>query len=152
LEWYVSEYEHEDPLWVHFVSIWSRPTGIRGTCPFLSNTGCTLTYQDKPFICRIYPLDFNITWGGISPPKSTHCPVARLARSNEEVVGHFGDDWKALECGFGEFRQELISLLGAISDHPMKQLTTQGCKHGRWAQIAGCRLDDQRALPLNCSV
>ena len=115
LRWYVSRYAVEDPLWVRLVSHWTHPAGLKNTCPFLVPNGCSFPYQDKPFLCQVYPLDFNITWGNIFLPKETSCPVGQSATSIKEVLAYFRDDWEGLQRRFRVFRRHFVSLLRTIS-------------------------------------
>ena len=114
LRWYISRYALEDPLWVRFVSIWRHPIGLKNGCVFLRPEGCSLPYQDKPFLCQVYPLDFNITRGNIFLSKETNCPVGQNAYSVTEVVAYFGDDWRRVQRRFRVFRRDLLSLLRTI--------------------------------------
>jgi Fe-S-cluster containining protein len=114
LRWYVCQYAVEDPLWVQLVSLWGHPVGLKNSCPFLTCEGCSLPYQDKPFLCQVYPLDFNITRGDIFLPKDTSCPVGQSASAEEKVPAYFGDDWEGLQRRFRLFRTHLLLLLGTV--------------------------------------
>lgn len=115
-EWYISRFGVEDPLWVRLVSLWTNPSGFKNSCPFIQAEGCRLSYQEKPFLCRIYPLDFNITDGHIFLPKETACPIGQNAGSTKEVLDYFGDDWEALQRSSKAFRQDFISLLNETAE------------------------------------
>jgi Fe-S-cluster containining protein len=115
LRWYVSRYTQEDPIWVKVVSQWKAATGLKASCPFLNSNGCTLPYRDKPFLCRVYPLDFNITQGTIFLSRETGCPVGQQASSVAEVLDYFRDDWESLKQHFMVFRQDFFLLLEMIS-------------------------------------
>ncbi len=114
MEWYVDRFSREDPLWVHLVSEWEQPSGLVGRCPFLQQQGCALPYEGKPFICQIYPLDFNLTHGYSYLPKDTDCPAAIETRSVEGVLEYFNDDHEALERRHQAFRQDCLTLLGMV--------------------------------------
>ena len=45
-------------------------------CTFLGEAGCTLPYETRPLICRLYPFDYNEA--GISDELSTGCPTYLL--------------------------------------------------------------------------
>jgi Fe-S-cluster containining protein len=105
----------DDPLWALLACLWEHPVGIQGRCPFRETDGCVLPYEDKPFICRVYPLDFNITRGTLYLSKVTACPISRSATSADEVLAHFKDGRRALEKRFDLYRSQFLSLLGQLS-------------------------------------
>lgn len=104
----------EDPLWSRLVSIWTQPSGFKNNCPFLQTEGCSLPYQVKPFLCQIYPLDFNITEGTIFLPEETDCLLLQRGSSIEEVLAHFNDDWENLQHRFEAFRSDVVSMLNIL--------------------------------------
>ena len=116
-DWYASRYATEDPLWARLFSLWSRPCGIRSFCPFLTEKGCCLSYEAKPFLCRIYPLRFNITTGHIYHSQETDCPAGKTGKTIEEVIAYFDDNKASLERGFQAFRQEVLHWLSVL-DRP----------------------------------
>ena len=118
LKWYVSKGSLEDPLWARLFSIWNNPTGLKDSCPFLQSEGCSLPYEDKPFLCRIFPLSFNISEEMIFLPKETertYCLLAQNAVSIEKVLSYFEDDWERLQKRFKVFRYDFLCLLEEIS-------------------------------------
>ena len=121
-DWYASRYAIEDPLWTRLFSLWSRPCGIKSFCPFLSEEGCHLSYEAKPFLCRIYPLGFNITTGHICHAQETDCPAGKAGKTIEEVIAYFDDNKASLERGFQGFRQEVLYWLNVLEGlHAAKQ-------------------------------
>ncbi|MCX8125617.1 MAG: hypothetical protein N3E40_00535, partial [Dehalococcoidia bacterium] len=76
--------------------------------------GCSLPYDKKPFLCRIYPLDFNITRGTIYLLGDTNCPVGASALNVDEVLLYFNDSLTDLKRHFQEFRKEWLALLGMM--------------------------------------
>jgi Fe-S-cluster containining protein len=121
-DWYASRYAIEDPLWSRLFSLWSRPCGIRSLCPFLTEEGCRLSYEAKPFLCRIYPLGFNITSGQIYHVQETDCPAGKASETIEEVIAYFDDNKASLERGFQGFRQEALHWLNVLDRlHAAKQ-------------------------------
>jgi Fe-S-cluster containining protein len=113
-DWYASRYAIEDPLWTRLFSFWSRPCGIKSFCPFLTEEGCRLSYEAKPFLCRIYPLGFNITTGYIYHAQETDCPAGKASKTIEEVIAYFDDNKASLERGFQGFRHEVLSWLNVL--------------------------------------
>lgn len=105
----------DDPLWALLACLWEHPVGIRGSCPFRETDGCVLPYGDKPFICRVYPLDFNITRGTLYLSRVTACPISQRATSADEVLMHFNDGRRALERRFDLYRRQFLSLLSQLS-------------------------------------
>ncbi len=111
LEWYESRFAQEDSLWVRLVSGWKQPTGISGKCPFLGEEGCTLPYDKKPFICQIFPLDFNLTSGQLYMSEDSNCPVMDDYHSMQGVLTYFNDGREAIELRYKAFRQDCLALL-----------------------------------------
>jgi len=111
-QWYARQ--KTDPLWNKLFLVWSHPTGFTKTCPFLRPDGCALPYQEKPFVCQAFPLDFNITEGKVFLGKDLDCPLGDNARSPEEIVTCFDDDWDSFMSRFNEFRQNFLTLLGEL--------------------------------------
>lgn len=110
-DWYATGNIDEDPLWRYLLSLWTRPSGIKDFCPFLTPKGCSLACQSKPFACRVYPLHFNVTTGQIDLPKEMDCPACQGKKSVSEVLDYFGDDMGSLKAAFKAFRHECVSLI-----------------------------------------
>lgn len=111
LDWYTNGFAGEDPLWARLFQLWKRPSAIRSKCPFLTPSGCSLPYDSKPFLCRIYPLGFNITTNKFYYPPETDCIVERDLHSASEVLDHFHDDESHLGKSFQTFRRQCLELL-----------------------------------------
>ena len=101
----------EDPLWAQLFSIWTKPTGLKGSCHFLNKEGCSLPYHIKPFLCQIYPLDFNITKGTLLLNGNMDCLLLQSVCSADEVPNRFDDEMNSLQLRFKAFRNEFFSLL-----------------------------------------
>ena len=113
LQTYISD--REDSIWAQLFSLWRNPSGLRYPCPFLTPSRCSLPYESKPFICRVYPLAFNITTGSLYRPEETLCIVGRSSRQTlEEIVGYFGDNIHNLNHEFMVFRKEFLLLLNRL--------------------------------------
>jgi Fe-S-cluster containining protein len=112
LQTYISD--GEDSIWAQFFSLWRNPSGVRYPCPFLKRSGCSLPYESKPFICRVYPLVFNITTGSLYCPGEMPCLVGRTRPTLEEIVNYFGDNIHSLNDGFMVFRKEFLSSLNQL--------------------------------------
>jgi hypothetical protein len=109
---YYLEGETSDPLWASLFARWPRPTGFKGACPFLSCTGCTLPYDQKPFLCQVYPIEFNLTRGTLFlPAQEEECDVTTAARSPRDVTDCFGDNLESLQRRLDLFRQRALKLL-----------------------------------------
>jgi Fe-S-cluster containining protein len=100
-----------DDIWARLFSIWQYPTGIKGRCHFLGRKGCMLPYNIKPFICQVFPLDFNITRNTIVINYSIECLLLQSLNSCEKVTEYFGDDFDALKHRYKVFMGDLILLL-----------------------------------------
>ena len=115
-EYYV-ESETDDPLWASLFARWERPTGFKGACPFLCSAGCTLPYEQKPFLCQVYPIEFNLTQGTLFLPaldEEESCDVTMGARSPRDVTDCFGDNLESLQQRLDLFRQRALMLLEKI--------------------------------------
>jgi Fe-S-cluster containining protein len=116
-EYYV-ESGTDDPLWATLFARWPRPTGFKGACPFLSRAGCTLAYEQKPFLCQVYPIEFNLTQGTLFLPaldEAESCDVTLAARSPRDVTDGFGDNLESLQRRLDLFRQRALKLLEKIT-------------------------------------
>lgn len=113
----------KDPLWARLFSLWSNPPGFRLKCPFVSKDGCQLPYHIKPFICQIFPLDFNITHNKIVLRLDMGCFLPLVTRSTDEIALCFDDRRDNLNERFQSFRKELLQLL-----HSVEQQTSEN-KH-----------------------
>ncbi len=131
MEWYESRFAQEDPLWFRLVSEWKEPTGISGKCPFLSQEGCALPYDKKPFICQIYPLDFNLTSGKLYMPDDSNCPVMDDYHSMQGVLAYFNDDSEAIGRRHETFRQECLALLAGMEQVGAKVAAKSKSKRAR---------------------
>lgn len=113
LEYYLSQ-NAEDPMWASLFSAWKEPAGFKHSCPFLSKKGCRLPYTKKPFLCRIFPLEFNLTQNRIFLPDDYNlCNVAEDKGSIEKILEHFGDDMNGLRQRLNMFRENALELLGS---------------------------------------
>ena len=110
LEFYTNG-NNDDPAWAQLFSAWKRPSGLKGRCHFLTKQGCSLPYNIKPFLCQVYPLDFNITEGRLLLSNDMDCLLLKSVRSVAEVPDRFADDPGNLQIRFEAFRNELLSLL-----------------------------------------
>jgi Fe-S-cluster containining protein len=111
--------ETNDPLWASLFARWPRPTGFKDACPFLSRAGCTLPYDGKPFLCQVYPIEFNLTLGILFLPAldgEESCDVTRAARSPRDVADCFGDNLEFLQRRLDLFRQRALKLLGKLEE------------------------------------
>lgn len=104
----------DDPLWSRLISLWPEPGGLKGRCPFISKTGCLLPYHIKPFICQIFPLDFNITENTINFRYDMECILTHLIGTKDKITACFGDRYDHLEERFQTFRGEFIRLLETL--------------------------------------
>lgn len=109
-----NQIDAKDPLWSRLFSLWTQPSGFKNNCPFVHTEGCSLPYQVKPFLCRVYPLDFNITDGTIFLPVETDCLLLKSVGSINSVLACFDDDWESLQCRFDTFRSDFLSLLHVL--------------------------------------
>jgi Fe-S-cluster containining protein len=74
-------FDDEDPIWAQYVF---RPDGSRrvlkrrddGDCLFLGSFGCVLPLNVRPFVCRLFPLQYGPE--GLYPEFSTKCPTELL--------------------------------------------------------------------------
>lgn len=110
LEFYTKD-NNEDPLWAQLFSTWTKPTGLKGRCKFLKKDGCSLPYHIKPFLCQIYPLDFNITESTVLWNGDMDCLLLQSVCSMDEVPNRFDDNLDSLQLRFTAFRNEFFSLL-----------------------------------------
>lgn len=110
LKFYIKD-SMEDPRWAQLFLTWTKPTGLTGRCHFLKKDGCSLPYHIKPFLCQIYPLDFNITEGTLLLNDDMDCILLQSVCSADEVPDRFDDDINSLQLRFTAFRNELLSLL-----------------------------------------
>ena len=86
--------QEDDPVWVSLVF---RPDGSRrvvkhdheGNCIFLGSSGCQLSLEVRPLICRLHPHIYNFK--EIYPFISPDCPVALLEPQErlEEMIQGF---------------------------------------------------------------
>jgi len=73
--------QDDDPTWRDATF---RPDGTRrvvkwqsnGDCTFLGEKGCSLPYETRPLICRLYPFDYDES--GVFPQPATGCPAHLL--------------------------------------------------------------------------
>ena len=114
LEWYCSTHTAGDFLWSRLFSLWTRPSGIRNACPFVRPDGCSLPYESKPFLCRIYPLSFSITENRIYFPEESDCPIGRGMKSEDGILYYFHDDMERLKRAFAAFREEFVRLVSVL--------------------------------------
>lgn len=78
--------QDDDPVWRDHVF---RPDGTRrvvkhqtnGDCWFLGSTGCVLSPQARPLVCRLYPFDY--TSQGIQDELAEGCPRVLLNPGQE---------------------------------------------------------------------
>lgn len=111
LDYYTSQHV-EDPLWARLFSVWKHPAGFKHSCPFLSKTGCLLPYTKKPFLCRIFPLEFNLTQNRIFLPEDNNlCNIAEDMGSINKILAYFGDNMDSLKQRFSMFRENALALL-----------------------------------------
>lgn len=110
LEEYTSNCD-EDPLWARLFSVWEKPTGLKEKCPFLKPGGCTLPYRMKPFMCQMYPLNFNITSCAAHLSPELECLLIQRVNSMEKVLECFGDNSGHLHERLRVFRGEFTALL-----------------------------------------
>jgi len=111
---YISSDADKDPLWVRLFSLWGNPSGFRERCPFVSRGGCRLPYQIKPFICQVFPLDFNITYNRIDFRWDMECLLSLVSGSEKEITCHFDDCSDHLNERFKVFRAEFLKLLDSV--------------------------------------
>jgi Fe-S-cluster containining protein len=109
-----NQFTAKDPLWSRLFSLWTQPSGFKNNCPFIQSEGCFLPYEVKPFLCRVYPLDFNITDGNIFVPVETDCLLLKSVGSINSVLACFDDDWGSLQGRFEAFRHDFLSLLNML--------------------------------------
>jgi uncharacterized protein len=80
------------------------------TCPFVRPEGCSI-YEDRPWACRMYPLDQNETNGGFHfTAQLSFC--LGMAEDREWTVKEYLEDQGLTPYG------EMQSLLEKISSHP----------------------------------
>jgi Fe-S-cluster containining protein len=111
-----NQFAAEDPPWSRLFSLWAQPSGFKNNCPFVRSEGCMLPYRVKPFLCRVYPLDFSITDGNIFLPVETDCQLLKSGGSINSVLACFNDDWESLQCRFEIFRHDFLSLLNTLEE------------------------------------
>jgi Fe-S-cluster containining protein len=73
--------QDDDPLWAAHVfrADESRRVLKRkpdGDCMFLGHAGCSLPYETRPIVCRLYPFDYNAE--GIRDELCNGCPTELL--------------------------------------------------------------------------
>lgn len=69
--------QDDDPLWRDATFL---PDGTRrvvkhrenGDCTFLGSAGCTLPYETRPLICRLYPFEYSEA--GVAEELASGCP------------------------------------------------------------------------------
>jgi len=113
------EGEKDDPLWASIFARWPAPTGFKGACPFLSRAGCSLPYDQKPFLCQVYPIEFNLTKGTLFIPGENDdgsCDVTMAARSPRDVTDSFGDNLESLQRRLDLFRNRALKLLERLEE------------------------------------
>lgn len=113
---YFNENGEDDPLWERLFSLWTQPGGFKGKCPFVQKDGCPLPYHIKPFICQMFPLDFNITSNTINFRNDLECLIPHVADSKDKIIACFGDHCDHLDERFQAFRNDFIALLNTIED------------------------------------
>jgi len=111
---YYTEQNGEDPLWGRLFEIWNKPTGLKGSCPFLKPEGCTLPYEVKPMLCQMYPLNFNITENKVFLSEEPDCLLYHVVSGKDEVLEHFKDNSEILQSRFNKFCNELKDLLYSL--------------------------------------
>lgn len=114
---YYLEDETNDPVWASLFARWPKPTGFKGACPFLSRAGCTLPYDQKPFLCQAYPIEFNLTRRTLALSvlgEDDRCDVIAAARSPRDVTDCFGDNLESLQQRLGLFHQRALKLLDKL--------------------------------------
>jgi Fe-S-cluster containining protein len=117
---YTRECMEADPLWARIFNLWVQPTGIKNPCHFLTSEGCSLPYPSKPFLCRIYPLNFNVTSGQIDFNQETECRICEDKRSLKEVMDYFGDEIESVQTVFEAFKKDFIELLAHLGRPQME--------------------------------
>ena len=115
----------EDPLWARLFSLWRQPSGIAHACPFLGSDDCTLPYQSKPFICRVFPLNFSISEGRLQRLTESHCSMEQEMTSVQQVLEYFHDDVSKLNGAFDEFRQECLMLMNKMENLNIRPMTAE---------------------------
>ena len=113
---YLYENAGEDPLWSRLFSLWPNPGGFKGKCPFVQKDGCPLPYRIKPFICQMFPLDFNITANAINFRDDLECLVPLVADSKAKITACFGDHSDHLDERFQSFRSDFLVLLETLEE------------------------------------
>ena len=108
--------EEVDPLWARLFSLWLNPTGIKERCPFLLPCGCSFSYKTKPFVCRAYPLNFNLTAGEIFYDPNIACLVIQKIPSLEGILDYFEDRLESLSQAFKSYREELLLILKTLEE------------------------------------
>jgi hypothetical protein len=59
----IKDYKNQnfDPIWKNIFDNYDEFYFLKESCPFVSDKGCKLGNKLKPFICLIFPVDFNLT-------------------------------------------------------------------------------------------
>ena len=80
--------EADDPIWARIFGRSGRRIlrhQSNGDCLFLTPTGCSLTLEDRPLVCRLYPFDYNHErLIGVDPHR---CPSSLIPADALEVFG-----------------------------------------------------------------
>ncbi len=113
LEYYRDD-SGEDPVWSRLFQLWDSPTGLKGSCPFLTPQGCTLPYNTKPFLCQVYPLTFNISRAALNRVPDPDCLLIHASSCAGDVLRRFKDSHEDLSSRFEEYRRDFYDLLGSL--------------------------------------
>lgn len=102
--------QDDDPIWRDNAF---QPDGTRrvlkkqenGDCTFLGPTGCTLTIEARPLVCRLYPFDY--TADGFLNNLASGCPL-ELLRPGQELLPTLGMTREIAESWRRQLYEELL--------------------------------------------
>ena len=80
--------QDDDPAWMQNVFRTDKSRRVlrreaNGDCTFLGENGCTLPYETRPLVCRLYPFDYNEQ--GIREELASGCPLELLPPGQELI-------------------------------------------------------------------
>ena len=116
--------EDNDPLWKQHVFCQDGTRRVlrqhaSGDCIFLTGSGCQLSLEMRPLVCRLYPLTY--THKGIEAEPDGRCSVRMLCRQ-ENVVEVFGITMEQAERWHMDLYREMIQPQGGDTDEDWPDL------------------------------
>jgi Fe-S-cluster containining protein len=116
--------QDDDPVWRDMVMGRGNARRIlrkrdNGDCHFLSPTGCRLSLDARPLVCRLYPYSYSEK--GIEGVDAYRCPAEFLS-SGREILSALGmDDFNEVLRWHATLYAEIRCEHGAVSREPAKE-------------------------------